>query len=127
MLKGSKLYSIFKNRCPRCQKGKFFVTDNPYDLKQFSKMHSKCGVCYENFEREVGFYYGAMYASYGIDVLLGILMFVVMVPLLNLSLLTFLFTYTGTAILLFPVIYRLSRLVWINLFVKYNPDFFQEN
>jgi hypothetical protein len=127
MLQGTKLYSIFKNRCPRCHKGKFFITDNPYDLKRFSKMHEKCPQCYENFQREVGFYYGAMYASYGIDVLLGIIMFVIMVPLLDLSVLTFLFTYTGTAILLFPIIYRVSRLVWINLFVKFKPDFFQEN
>lgn len=121
MLKGTRLYSIFKNKCPRCQEEKFFVTDNPYDLQNFSKMNDHCSVCKESFSREPGFYYGAMYASYGLTVLMGLLLFVIMVWLMNLGLIVFLITFSLLVIVLMPVMYRLSRLIWINLFVSSKP------
>jgi hypothetical protein len=80
-------------------------------------MKEHCSVCGEDFIRETGFYYGAMYASYGLSVIMGILLFLIMVPLLHLSILTFLVVFSILSLLLLPVIYRLSRLIWINLFV----------
>jgi uncharacterized protein (DUF983 family) len=118
MIKGTRLYSVLKNKCPRCQQGDFFVSNNPYDLKNFSKMHDHCSACGESFTREPGFYYGAMYASYGLTVLLGLLLFVIMVWLLKIGVLTFLIIFSLLVIILMPVMYRLSRLIWINLFVR---------
>jgi uncharacterized protein (DUF983 family) len=117
MARNTRLYSILFNRCPRCHKGNFFVDNNPYHLRTFSVMKDHCDVCGENFARETGFYYGAMYASYGLSVIMGILLFLIMVPLLHLSILAFLITFTILSLLLLPIIYRLSRLIWINLFV----------
>lgn len=123
MLKETRLYSIFYNKCPRCHKGDFFKKSNPYNLTEFSDMHEHCSECDESFVRETGYYYGAMYVSYGLDIGLGIGMFLVMVVLLDLDVLTFLFSYIGAVLLFFPWIFRTSRLIWINLFVKYKPDY----
>jgi hypothetical protein len=55
MLKGTKLYSIFNNKCPKCHQGDFFVTKSAYE-KDFIKMHDKCEHCGEIFNKEVGFF-----------------------------------------------------------------------
>ena len=120
MLKGSKLYSILNNKCPKCQQADFFIEKNPYNLKTFDKMYDHCKHCGESFNKEIGFYYGAMYVSYGLNIGLGLAMFVLMVLLLHTALLTYLFTFFGIVILSFPVTMRLSRLVWVNLFVKFD-------
>lgn len=121
MLKGTKLYSIFNNKCPKCHQGDFFVTKSAYD-KDFIKMYDKCSHCGEVFEKEVGFFYGAMYVSYGVNIIIGMILFLLMVLLLKLELLTYLFTFLGFAIVLFPLVMRLSRLIYINIFVKFDAS-----
>lgn len=121
MLKGTKLYSILNNKCPKCHKGDFFINKNPYS-KNFIKMHDKCANCNENFTKEVGFYYGAMYVSYGVNIILGIGLFLLMVLVFKTGLLMYLFTFFGIVLVLFPVIMRISRLIYINIFVSYDPS-----
>jgi hypothetical protein len=93
------------------------MDNNPYRLRTFSAMKDHCSVCGESFSRETGFYYGAMYASYGLSVIMGIILFVIIVLLLHLDILMFLIVFSVLSLLLLPIIYRLSRLIWINLFV----------
>lgn len=121
MFKGTKLYSIFNNKCPKCHQGDFFVTKNPYTA-DFIKMHDKCPHCSELFNKEVGFYYGAMYVSYGVNIALGVGLFILMVLLLNVGLLIYLFSFLGLVIILFPWVMRISRLIYINIFVKYDSN-----
>lgn len=85
-------------------------------------MHDKCPHCKELFHREVGFYYGAMYVSYGLNIALGVGLFLLMVLLLKLDVLVYLFTFLGFVVVLFPWTMRKSRLVWINLFTKFDPS-----
>ncbi len=117
--KQTALYSIVKAKCPGCHEGDFFETRNPYNLKKFDKMHKNCPMCGEDFERETGYYYGAMYASYGLTVLFGIIVFLVMCGIFHFETMTFLITFVILQVLLMPIFYRISRLSWINLFVKY--------
>lgn len=119
MLKGTKLYSILNNKCPKCHQGDFFVTKGFYN-KDFIKMRDKCPHCGEIFNKEVGFYYGAMYVSYGVNIGIGIGLFLLMVLVFDLSLLTYLFSFFGLVVLLFPWVMRISRLIYINLFVKFD-------
>jgi uncharacterized protein (DUF983 family) len=113
------LYSVLHDKCPKCNKGNFFEVSNPYALKAFDKMNGSCNHCHEDFRRETGFYIGAMYASYGLTVMYGIILFLLMVTLLKLNVWVYLATFSVSLILLLPLIYRKSRLIWINLFVKY--------
>ncbi len=121
MLYNSKLYSIFGNKCPKCHKGDFFINKSAYS-KGFMKMHEHCRHCNEAFNKEVGFYYGAMYVSYGLNVALGIGLFLLFVVILKLSLFTYLSLFFGVILLLFPWIIRISRLIYINLFVKFDSS-----
>lgn len=119
--KGSKLYSIAKGKCPRCHEGDFYLTRNPYNLKKFDKMYQHCPVCGQSYEMETGFYYGAMYVSYGLSVALGIALFVTLKVIFDISLEHFMIIIASLLIVLIPPIFRLSRIIWINLFVKYDP------
>lgn len=121
MFKGTKLYSIFNNKCPKCQQGNFFVHNNPYKLKEFDKMHHSCPVCKESFEKEPGFYYGAMYVNYGITVAIGVAWFLINYILFNFNALFYAVSFAIILIVLLPWVFRTGRLTWINLFVKYNP------
>lgn len=121
MLKGTKLYSIFGNKCPRCHEGEFFEKNNPY-TKNFDKMNHYCSSCGENFERETGFYYGAMYVSYAFTVALGVAWFLMLYVFFGFDAMSFLISYSVLLIVLLPWIFRTSRLIWINFFTKYNKD-----
>ena len=112
-------YSVVNAKCPRCHEGDFFETQNPYNLKKFDKMHTKCSVCGENFERETGFYYGAMYVSCGLTVAFGVLIFLIVYGLLGYDEITYLIIFAILQVILMPVFYRVARLIWINIFVKY--------
>ncbi len=115
----NKLKSIFGNKCPQCLKGDFFVEKKAYKLSAFDKMHETCPHCKLKYEKEVGFFYGAMYVSYGLTVGLGVVSFLVMVLLFKLSVIVFLTTFSVLVLVLMPLVYRLSRLIWVNIFVKY--------
>ncbi len=118
--KGTKLYSIFKNKCPQCQEAEMFHESNPYRLKQLTQMHQRCPKCGKNFVPEPGFYFGAAYVSYGLSVALGVAIFVALSVLFNdLSAEVYLAAIVGAIVILMPLNYRLSRLIWINFFVKY--------
>lgn len=120
--KGMKLYSIAKGKCPRCHEGDFYLTKNPYNLKKFDKMYQCCSVCSQSFEMETGFYYGAMYVSYGLSVALGIAVFIAQMLLFDLSLEAYLTLITILLLVGMLPIFRISRLIWINLFVRYDAD-----
>src|ERR1700746_2569004 len=72
----TKLYSVLHNKCPYCHEGDFFTSKNPFDLKNFDKQHDNCPVCHNTYMPENGFYYGAMYVSYALDIALGVALFI---------------------------------------------------
>lgn len=117
-----KLYSILNNKCPKCLKGDFFIYNTPFNLSKFDKMHEHCPHCGEPFFREVGFYYGAMYVSYGLNIALGVGLFLLLVLLLDMDVLWYLFIFFGVVLVLFPWTMRKSRLIWINLFTKFDSS-----
>ena len=121
MIRNTKLYSIYNNKCPKCHQGDFFITKSPYH-KDFIKMHEKCSHCHDLFNKEVGFYYGAMYVSYGLNIGIGVALFLFMVLIFKIELLIYLFSFLIIEVILFPWVMRISRLIYINLFVKYDSS-----
>ena len=120
--KGTKLYSIFLNKCPRCHEGDFMKEKNILKLHKAFNMHEKCSACNLKYMMEPSFFYGAMYVNYGLTVGIGIITFAIATVLFNLSLIESFIPIVAMLILTAPITIRLSRIVWINLFVKYNPD-----
>ena len=58
---------LLTNKCPNCKEGKVFEKDNLFTYRP-NPMHEACPVCKADFKKEPGFYWGAMYASYGLAV-----------------------------------------------------------
>lgn len=122
MLKGTKLYSIVANKCPRCQEGDFFIYKNPYNLKKFDKMNDSCPVCNESFEKEPGFYQGAMYVNYALSIAAGVGWFILVYIFYGFDPAIFVISFSVVLVLLLPLMFRIGRLLWINFFVKYSKD-----
>ncbi len=118
--KASKAHSIFELKCPRCHEGEMFETGS-WSFKKSFDMNSRCDRCNLNYYPEPGFYQGAMYVSYiwtGWFCVLFVLFFhwelgfsidasfLMLLPLLALN---------------FVYIFRISRLMWANLNIHYDP------
>jgi len=98
--------ALLRQRCPRCREGRIFQST--------LKMNDPCPVCGLLFEREPGYFLGAMYFSY----LLGV---VILVPFYYLA--RWLFPNLGTLltplvafapfVFFVPLIFRYSRVLWI--------------
>ncbi|MGB3779076.1 MAG: DUF983 domain-containing protein [Tunicatimonas sp.] len=119
----SKLYSILALKCPRCRQGDLF-THKPYQLSKFLKMPEECDCCHLRFEREPGFFYGAMYVSYAFQVAIVISVFVALQVLYpEADTWVYVVGVTGLILLLFPLIIRLSRSIWIYFFISYDKRY----
>ena len=118
--KNSMFTSILLQKCPQCHAGKMFKS-NSYSV-EFTKMESKCSCCGLDFIREPSFYFGAMYFSYTIQVaiLVGVYLFFRLTT--NPEEWTYIIWSIGLTILLLPWNYRISRVLWIYLFVPYLPS-----
>jgi len=100
------LWSIGHLRCPRCHHGKVF--------KGLISMYRHCPVCGLTYEREPGYFLGAMYISYAFaTVIIGIALLLLYqifpewsdIAIYGVALL-FLFPFV-------PFIFRYSRVIWM--------------
>ena len=85
-------------------------------------MHPQCEVCGESFEREPGFYFGGMYGSYALYTAVIAVVFVSCVVLLGINIFYVLAILVPVLIISQPVFFRWGRLLWINVFVNYDPE-----
>lgn len=127
-MKGTKLYSILFNRCPRCHEGKFWPAGPIGNLLTHKGgMYETCSHCGLKYTREIGFWYGAMYVSYAVGVAIFVALWVatsVLGP--DLSVFAQMGIVIAGIIALAPFNYWSSRLMWINFFVKYSGDELKE-
>lgn len=119
--KGTKIYSIVHGKCPRCQKGDFFKYLFTIHPSKITKIHKNCSFCELKYMLEPSFFYGAMYVSYAITVAICIGAFIISKVLIELSLLTSFMTVFISLIVSAPINLRLSRILWIHMFVNYKP------
>ena len=123
--KGSKLNSILTGSCPKCQNESMYLDKNMLHLTKILKMNENCSHCGLKYQIEPSFFYGAMYVSYGLNVGIGIVAFIVSYVILNTSLKVAFISIIASLILSFPMVLRLSRNIYINMFVSYDEDFKQ--
>lgn len=117
--KGTKIYSIVKGKCPRCHEGSFFKYPFTFHPSKITQLHSNCKKCHLKYMMEPSFFYGAMYVNYGITVAISIIVFLLSKLILGFSLLQSFATIIFALVVLAPVNLRLSRILWINMFVSY--------
>ena len=101
-------------RCPRCGEGQMFAG--------MFKMRSECGSCHFRFERETGYFVGAMYINYGITIFVSFagyfgLDYFTSIPFLPN------FVLWGAFCALFPIFFfRYSRSLWLSFDYMFNPE-----
>jgi hypothetical protein len=126
--KPNMLWSILSMRCPRCRKGAMFNNNNPWKLKKVFSMPDRCPECGQLYELEVGFWYGTGYVSYALSVAVSVTTFVAWFVLIGMSTKdNRFFWWLGTNIFLLialqPWLMRISRVIYLYFFVKYDPDY----
>ncbi|CAI8428893.1 MAG: Uncharacterised protein [Formosa sp. Hel3_A1_48] len=120
--KGNKLYSIVLGKCPKCHQESMYQNKNPYHLSDTLKMHERCSHCDTKYKIEPSFFYGSMYVSYAVGIAFAVAAFIISNIFLGSSFVVAFASIVGTLIGFMPIIMRLSRNIWINLFMKYDPD-----
>ncbi len=109
------LKKIWSAKCPKCGQGRVFVSKGNVFLFKAPKMNAKCECCGYNYEKEPGYFIGAMYVSYALTIAEMVALFlffkVASLPMDNL-----IYFIMGVIFLLWPFNFRVSRLVWMNLF-----------
>lgn len=119
----SKAQAIFNLKCPRCRTGNLFKESNPYRLKTLNVMNERCKCCSQKFVIEPGFYLGAAYVSYALQVAVAILTYFVLDSFTTFSVNWIIFFIGTVVVLLSPYFIVLSRSFWISFFVSYDPNF----
>ncbi|AGC75986.1 uncharacterized protein DUF983 [Nonlabens dokdonensis] len=122
MLKGTKLYSIFTGTCPVCQNESMYTSSNLYNPKKTQEMRERCSHCDTKYKIEPSFFYGSMYVSYGVGVAIAMVAFAVTYFLLDLSRWNIFLVITFISIFSLPIVIRISRNIWINIFMDYDKE-----
>ena len=115
----SALQGIFRHVCPRCLQGHMF---RPFTFRGWLDMYETCPVCGLKFDREQGYFIGALYVSYGLSIPPVLALVFVFWRLAGWSF--------GTAVLaafvaylpFVPLVVRLSRVIWIYIDRSVDPN-----
>ncbi len=91
-------------------------------------MPEKCPECGQPYELEVGFWYGTGYVSYALTIMLYVVSFVLWWFIIGMSTTDNRFVYwlvisSVLMVLLQPWIMRLSRVVYLYFFVRYDENY----
>jgi len=102
---------------------KILAQKQPYlnIFKDNNLTNDHCDHCKFKYEIEPGFWFGAMYVSYGIAVVFLIIFGASLISLYkDIETLTIVSVLSILVIILAPLNHFFSRLIWINIFVDYN-------
>lgn len=112
----SRWHAVLHGLCPRCLQGKIYRTA--------FKMNDTCPACHLKFEREQGYFLGAMGVSY----LLGVPILFAILALLSVTLFPAWPEYLVLApamvfyLPLIPLICRQARIIWIHFDRLADPE-----
>ncbi|MEO6301714.1 MAG: DUF983 domain-containing protein [Bacteroidia bacterium] len=117
------LYSVVTNKCARCHKGKVFEKNNPYSFRNGLTMRNECSECGLKYEKEPGFFYGALYVNYALSSGMFIVLYLSDAIWIHMETWLLLTLVTSAIIGLYPFTCRWGRLFWLNFFVRYDKKY----
>lgn len=119
--------ALLQGKCPRCRKGNIFTYTLGGKLFQFNKMNKTCPHCEVRLEPEPGFYQGAMYVGYGITIAVIMIISAILYFSGHPSDRVYISTVIGVMILLIPLNYRYSRILYLYFFggIRFDPRYEQ--
>lgn len=118
-----RLKSLLMGRCPKCESGTVFKSNGFILLMKSPKMNETCPnpYCKHKFMIETGYFFGAMFVSYGLAVAQAILIFLIMINITTSANLLVL-SIAVVMILMSFVNFRFARMIWMYLFTKKTED-----
>jgi hypothetical protein len=118
------LLIALKEKCPFCGHGDIFKKRAGLHLPE---MRTQCPECRRNLVGEPGYFFGAMYVSYGISVALGLAEFILLRVIAGVQ---------APAAILIPIVtsmvlisfknFKWSRIIWLKLFPPGENTYFEE-
>jgi hypothetical protein len=120
MLLANIAYSVVFNKCPQCHHGRVLKYP-PYQINKLLDTEETCAHCQLKYEKEPGFFYGALYVSYALTSGIFIVAYILQLTVFELPVTQFAIGMLSLLLLTFPLIARWSRVLWLNFFVPYNP------
>lgn len=125
------MWSMLRMKCPRCRRGPMFKNNNPYKslkLSHIFDMYDNCPVCNQKYDLEAGFWFGTGYVSYALAVAVSVATFIAWVVLIGIStddnrIFWWLGFNTLFLVVMQPWLMRLSRVIYIRIFVRYNKNY----
>src|SRR3954463_13852963 len=115
----STLRSIFGQLCPRCRSATIFRSSLYWG---FPKMHDRCPACGLHFDREPGYFLGAMYISYGLGLAFICVLGAALWALTHWRLDRIAIWSVVIFLPFAPMLTYLSRVLWIYLDQKMDPE-----
>ena len=114
----SAIGAIFHQLCPRCRSGRIFRKS----VFLFPGMHERCLACGLKFEREPGYFLGAMYIGYGLALALIGIFSLLLWGLVNWPLQRIVLGGVVLFLPFAPVLTLMARVLWIYLDQGIDPD-----
>lgn len=106
---------MISEKCPHCGKGQVFKKKEHFF--QLPVMYDRCTNCNYLFDREPGYFLGAMYISYGLAVFQGIITFLICHYFFeNMSSLALCLSLVSVILLFSMRNYRWSRVFYMYIF-----------
>jgi hypothetical protein len=115
------LLSLIKEKCPNCRKGNAFVNKSIFPLNKCLAVHKYCPVCGQQLQNEQNNGIGINYALTVMIIFLNVLWYwpIFGLSYKNNSFINFLFTSVAVALVLQPWLMRMSRMIYLYMFVRY--------
>lgn len=110
--------NILKNKCPKCKTGDIFKDNVCFHPFKVPRMNDRCPSCNYKFEKETGFFFGAMFVSYALAVAQMIIVLLVFWGIIGLSPIKIFLIIAVVAFLSSTLNFKLSRSIWIYLFFR---------
>ncbi len=121
------ILNVFQHKCPRCRQGKMYLQKTIWPLKTMLDMPKHCATCNQKMELETGFYFGTGYVSYALSCAFLICFFIAYHLVLGItwrdnSMFTCLISSIVALLLIQPFIMRISRVIYLHIFVPHEPN-----
>lgn len=113
--KRNLISSVLAEKCPHCGQGHVF--ENSKGIFSMPVMKEKCDSCKYSFDREPGYFIGAMYVSYGLAIFQGIITFLICYFLFpSLETIWIPIAILAVLIVFAKKNFKLARIIYIHLF-----------
>lgn len=123
----SQWHAVINGKCPRCRVGNMF--NGPTYSIRGQKMNDTCPYCDLRFERELGYFYVAMFVSYAMNcaemIIICTAAYILGLELVQANVWYYVGLILIAAVLFSPFNFRYSRIIllyWLTPGLHYEPN-----